>query len=96
MRTLIGKNVGKRFERVGAFLDDHVEEERHAVAAAWIGQDHLYLFVGEVVSGAQRRQDRGDVQRLDQLLTGTLQAQPLARHQRRCHSHADIPHTRNV
>jgi len=96
MRTLIGKNVGKRFECVGAFLGDHIEEESHAVAAAWIGEDHLFFFVGEVVSGAQRRQDGGDVQRLNQLLTGTLQAQPLARHQRRRHFHADKPHTRSA
>jgi len=91
MRTLVGQNVGKRLERVGAFLGDHVEEERHTVAAPWIGQDLLLLLHGEVLGGTQWRQDGGDVQRLDQLVTGPLQTQPLARHQRHRHYHASLP-----
>ena len=87
MWTLIGENVGERLKRLGSFLGDHVEEQRDAVATPWVGEDRLFLFDGEVLGGTQRWQDGGDVHRLDQLLTGPLQAQPLARHQRRRHYH---------
>jgi len=53
MRTLVGQDVGESFERVGAFLRDHVQEERHAVSTSWVREDRLFLVSGEVASSTQ-------------------------------------------
>ena len=96
VRTLVGEHVRERLERLGALLRHHVEEQRHAVATPRVGHDGLLLVDGEVAGGAQRRQQRGHVHRLDQLVARPLQTQPLARHQRHRHGHDASYHRRRL